>query len=101
MFSKLYHHDNRTCIFNMFIAKMRGFSLDSSINTGEAAYMKTKRGMTMRAGFVSLYSKYAESHIKPAIEMAWVTVVIMSSLRSVLYTNSSEYMARLVCSLGI
>ena len=79
MFSKLYHHTiTGSFIFNMFIAKMRGFSLDSSINTGEAAYMKTKRGMTMRAGFVSLYSKYAESHIKPAIEMAWVTVAIMS-----------------------
>jgi 1,3-beta-glucan synthase len=79
MFSKLYQHTiTGSFIFNMFIAKMRGFSLDSSINTGEAAYMKTKRGMTMRASFVSLYSKYAESHIKPAIEMAWITAAIMS-----------------------
>ena len=54
MFSKLYHHTiTGSFIFNMFIAKMRGFSLDSSINTGEAAYMKTKRGMTMRAGLLA------------------------------------------------
>ena len=60
----------------MFIAKTRGFAIDSSVLSGDAFYTSTQRGMSMKASFVSLYTRYAASHITPSMEMGVYTVML-------------------------
>ena len=74
----------------MFIAKTRGFAIDHTVLSGKAIYKSTKRGMNMRASFVSLYTTYASSHITPTMNMAAHTVML---------TLVSRYGARYVFAM--
>ena len=91
MFQRFYEHAlSGSHIFNMFIAKTRGFAIDHTVLSGKAIYKSTKRGMNMRASFVSLYTTYASSHITPSMNMAAHTVML---------TLVSRYGARYVFAM--
>ena len=57
MFQRFYEHSlSGSHIFNMFIAKTRGFAIDHTVLSGKAIYKSTRRGMNMRSSFVHLYT---------------------------------------------
>ena len=77
MFQRFYQHSlSGAHIFNMFIAKTRGFAIDHTVLSGKAIYKVTRRGMQMQSSFVSLYTRYASSHITPSMSMAALSVLI-------------------------
>ena len=77
MFQRFYEHAaSGSHLFNMFIAKTRGFAIDHTVLSGKALYQVTKRGMNMKSSFVSLYTRYASSHITPSMHMATHTLML-------------------------
>ena len=77
MFQRFYEHSlSGSHIFNMFIAKTRGFAIDHTVLSGKAIYKSTRRGMNMRSSFVHLYTTYASSHVTPSMTMAAHTVML-------------------------
>ena len=77
MLQRVFQHASSGAhIYNMFIAKTRGYAIDLTVLSGKAYYQRTRRGMRMQATFVSLYTRYAASHITPSMEMATLTVLI-------------------------
>jgi len=77
MFQRVYQHAlSGAYIFNMFIAKTRGFGIDQSVLSGQAFYRTTQRRMIMKASFVSLYTRYAASHITWSMEMGMHTIML-------------------------
>ncbi len=77
MFQRFYEHAvSGSHIFNMFIAKTRGFAIDHTVLSGKALYRSTQRGMNMQHSFVSLYTRYAASHITPSMHMAALTTIL-------------------------
>ena len=82
MFTRFFQHALAGAhVFNMFIAKTRGYAIDHTVTSGKALYQVTRRGMRMRHSFVSLYTRYAVSHITPSAEMAAYVVMLTALSR--------------------
>ena len=82
MFTRFFQHALAGAhVFNMFIAKTRGYAIDHTVTSGKALYQSTRRGMRMRHSFVSLYTRYAVSHITPSAEMAAYVVMLTALSR--------------------